>query len=159
MVDSTTRLGFPAKKACTSTKACHVLVPQLYQQGCHPLRPPAQAPYGGAASSSDDLRLVEVGVRCSLEQMLEEGFYHAGAREKDGWAEGTSSTAGCCCRTGRSALTSHPLGPSNSHHTHVPTHPPTCPTHSPTLNPRPQTRTPATCCARGTASWRTWTLA
>ncbi|KAI7842632.1 hypothetical protein COHA_003736 [Chlorella ohadii] len=35
------------------------------------------APYGGAASSSDDLRLVEVGVRCSLEQMLEEGFYHA----------------------------------------------------------------------------------
>eukprot|EP00887_Chlorella_sp_A99_P007885 scaffold20.g7885.t1 len=30
-----------------------------------------------AASSSDDLRLVEVGVRCSLEQMLEEGFYHA----------------------------------------------------------------------------------
>ncbi|PRW57519.1 putative aarF domain-containing kinase chloroplastic [Chlorella sorokiniana] len=32
---------------------------------------------GGASSSNDDLRLVEVGVRCSLEQMLEEGFYHA----------------------------------------------------------------------------------
>jgi hypothetical protein len=27
---------------------------------------------------AEDLRLVEVGVRCSLEQMLEEGFYHAG---------------------------------------------------------------------------------
>ncbi|KAG1672433.1 hypothetical protein FOA52_013219 [Chlamydomonas sp. UWO 241] len=27
--------------------------------------------------SLDDLALVEVGVRCSLEQMLEEGFYHA----------------------------------------------------------------------------------
>lgn len=33
---------------------------------------------GGAGSGSpEDLRLVEVGVRCSLEQMLEEGFYHA----------------------------------------------------------------------------------
>ncbi|KAL4420222.1 hypothetical protein ABPG77_011046 [Micractinium sp. CCAP 211/92] len=45
----------------------------------------ADVPPGGAArrgppfpsSSQDDLRLVEVGVRCSLEQMLEEGFYHA----------------------------------------------------------------------------------
>ncbi len=27
--------------------------------------------------SHEDLRLVDVGVRCSLEQMLEEGFYHA----------------------------------------------------------------------------------
>ena len=27
--------------------------------------------------SIKDLGLVEVGVRCSLEQMLEEGFYHA----------------------------------------------------------------------------------
>lgn len=27
--------------------------------------------------SEDDLRLVEVGVRCSLEQLLEHGFYHA----------------------------------------------------------------------------------
>ncbi|KAF6253698.1 ABC1 family-domain-containing protein [Scenedesmus sp. NREL 46B-D3] len=26
---------------------------------------------------AEDLRLVEIGVRCSLEQMLEEGFYHA----------------------------------------------------------------------------------
>lgn len=25
----------------------------------------------------DDLKLVNIGVRCSLEQMLEEGFYHA----------------------------------------------------------------------------------
>ncbi|PSC70755.1 putative aarF domain-containing kinase chloroplastic [Micractinium conductrix] len=32
---------------------------------------------GGTGERSDDLRLVEVGVRCSLEQMLEEGFYHA----------------------------------------------------------------------------------
>jgi aarF domain-containing kinase len=29
-------------------------------------------------SMEDDLRLVEVGVRCSLEQLLEHGFYHAG---------------------------------------------------------------------------------
>jgi predicted unusual protein kinase regulating ubiquinone biosynthesis (AarF/ABC1/UbiB family) len=45
---------------------------------------------GGSSSSrlqgqharqvAEDLRLVEIGVRCSLEQMLEEGFYHAGAR-------------------------------------------------------------------------------
>lgn len=27
--------------------------------------------------AAEDLRLVEIGVRCSLEQMLEEGFYHA----------------------------------------------------------------------------------
>ena len=27
--------------------------------------------------TTEDLRLVDVGVRCSLEQMLEEGFYHA----------------------------------------------------------------------------------
>ena len=33
---------------------------------------------GGGSSSPDDLRLVEVGVRCSLEQLLEYGFYHAG---------------------------------------------------------------------------------
>jgi hypothetical protein len=32
----------------------------------------------GAAQVQEDLRLVEIGVRCSLEQMLEEGFYHAG---------------------------------------------------------------------------------
>lgn len=31
-----------------------------------------------AAEVANDLRLVEIGVRCSLEQMLEEGFYHAG---------------------------------------------------------------------------------
>jgi predicted unusual protein kinase regulating ubiquinone biosynthesis (AarF/ABC1/UbiB family) len=31
-----------------------------------------------AAQAAEDLRLVEIGVRCSLEQMLEEGFYHAG---------------------------------------------------------------------------------
>ncbi|EFN55778.1 hypothetical protein CHLNCDRAFT_57703 [Chlorella variabilis] len=37
-------------------------------------QPAAGAPPSG---TSDDLRLVEVGVRCSLEQMLEEGFYHA----------------------------------------------------------------------------------
>ncbi|WIA38859.1 hypothetical protein OEZ86_002136 [Tetradesmus obliquus] len=30
-----------------------------------------------AARVAEDLRLVEIGVRCSLEQMLEEGFYHA----------------------------------------------------------------------------------
>mmetsp|Transcript_17319 Transcript_17319/g.30923 ORF Transcript_17319/g.30923 Transcript_17319/m.30923 type:complete len:842 (-) Transcript_17319:136-2661(-) len=30
-----------------------------------------------AEADADNLRLVEVGVRCSLEQMLEEGFYHA----------------------------------------------------------------------------------
>jgi len=30
-----------------------------------------------ATAAADNLRLVEVGVRCSLEQMLEEGFYHA----------------------------------------------------------------------------------
>ncbi|GBF89282.1 uncharacterized aarF domain-containing kinase, chloroplastic [Raphidocelis subcapitata] len=30
-----------------------------------------------AAEAAEDLRLVEIGVRCSLEQMLEEGFYHA----------------------------------------------------------------------------------
>ncbi|KAK2080806.1 hypothetical protein QBZ16_000660 [Prototheca wickerhamii] len=32
---------------------------------------------GGGAASRDDLRLVDVGVRCSLEQMLGRGFYHA----------------------------------------------------------------------------------
>ncbi len=31
----------------------------------------------GGEGAAEDLRLVEVGVRCSLEQMLEEGFYHA----------------------------------------------------------------------------------
>jgi predicted unusual protein kinase regulating ubiquinone biosynthesis (AarF/ABC1/UbiB family) len=31
-----------------------------------------------AGQVAEDLRLVEIGVRCSLEQMLEEGFYHAG---------------------------------------------------------------------------------
>lgn len=31
----------------------------------------------GSTQVQDDLRLVEIGVRCSLEQMLEEGFYHA----------------------------------------------------------------------------------
>ncbi|KAL6771779.1 hypothetical protein ACKKBG_A27795 [Auxenochlorella protothecoides x Auxenochlorella symbiontica] len=31
----------------------------------------------GGAASSDDLRLVDIGVRCSLEQMLEQGYYHA----------------------------------------------------------------------------------
>lgn len=39
---------------------------------------------------ADDLRLVEIGVRCSLEQMLEEGFYHAGR-----W---------CCCTVGGSLV-------------------------------------------------------
>ena len=32
------------------------------------------------AGSAQDIALVEVGVRCSLEQMLQEGFYHAGAQ-------------------------------------------------------------------------------
>ena len=32
-----------------------------------------------AARVAEDLRLVEIGVRCSLDQMLEDGFYHAGA--------------------------------------------------------------------------------
>lgn len=32
----------------------------------------------GVRGSAQDLALVDVGVRCSLEQMLEEGFYHAG---------------------------------------------------------------------------------
>lgn len=32
---------------------------------------------GDRLGSEEDLHLVEVGVRCSLEQMLEEGFYHA----------------------------------------------------------------------------------
>lgn len=51
---------------------------------CSPATPyPRSTAYTAAsadagAGSSDDLRLVEVGVRCSLEQMLEEGFYHAG---------------------------------------------------------------------------------
>lgn len=31
----------------------------------------------GTSNRSDDIRLVEVGVRCSLEQLLEFGFYHA----------------------------------------------------------------------------------
>jgi predicted unusual protein kinase regulating ubiquinone biosynthesis (AarF/ABC1/UbiB family) len=35
-----------------------------------------------AAQVAEDLRLVEIGVRCSLEQMLEEGFYHAGAAQQ-----------------------------------------------------------------------------
>lgn len=34
----------------------------------------------GRGGSAEDLALVDVGVRCSLEQMLEEGFYHAGAQ-------------------------------------------------------------------------------
>lgn len=33
---------------------------------------------GAGSSSPDDLRLVEIGVKCSLEQLLEYGFYHAG---------------------------------------------------------------------------------
>lgn len=32
---------------------------------------------GTTLGSKEDLKLVDVGVRCSLEQMLEEGFYHA----------------------------------------------------------------------------------
>ncbi|GAX74122.1 hypothetical protein CEUSTIGMA_g1571.t1 [Chlamydomonas eustigma] len=32
---------------------------------------------GPSKGNQEDLQLVEVGVRCSLEQMLEEGFYHA----------------------------------------------------------------------------------
>jgi predicted unusual protein kinase regulating ubiquinone biosynthesis (AarF/ABC1/UbiB family) len=32
---------------------------------------------GHRSNPAEDLRLVEIGVRCSLEQMLEEGFYHA----------------------------------------------------------------------------------
>ena len=31
----------------------------------------------GVPGGQGDLELVEVGVRCSLEQMLEEGFYHS----------------------------------------------------------------------------------
>ena len=31
----------------------------------------------GGGGMQEDIRLVEVGVRCSLEQMLQEGFYHA----------------------------------------------------------------------------------
>ena len=31
----------------------------------------------GIPGGQGDLELVEVGVRCSLEQMLEEGFYHS----------------------------------------------------------------------------------
>lgn len=37
----------------------------------------AAAEPGGGAGSADDIRLVEIGVRCSLEQLLEFGFYHA----------------------------------------------------------------------------------
>jgi hypothetical protein len=33
---------------------------------------------GNTQKVADDLRLVEIGVRCSLEQMLEEGYFHAG---------------------------------------------------------------------------------
>jgi aarF domain-containing kinase len=32
---------------------------------------------GGSSDVEDDIRLVEIGVRCSLEQLLEFGFYHA----------------------------------------------------------------------------------
>lgn len=38
---------------------------------------PGAALAAGAAGGQGDLELVEVGVRCSLEQMLEEGFYHS----------------------------------------------------------------------------------
>ena len=31
----------------------------------------------GTKGTNTDLKLVEIGVRCSLEQMLDEGFYHA----------------------------------------------------------------------------------
>ncbi|KAG2498458.1 hypothetical protein HYH03_003712 [Edaphochlamys debaryana] len=39
--------------------------------------PTAPAPVMLDAQRLEDIALVEVGVRCSLEQMLEEGFYHA----------------------------------------------------------------------------------
>jgi predicted unusual protein kinase regulating ubiquinone biosynthesis (AarF/ABC1/UbiB family) len=41
---------------------------------------------------AENLRLVEIGVRCSLEQMLEEGFFHAVS-----WASFERVNAGCCC--------------------------------------------------------------
>ena len=62
-----------------------------------------------SSGSKDDLRLVEIGVRCSLEQMLEEGFYHAG-----GWpavrGAGPSHRGGvaCCCCRQRAAPPSAP---------------------------------------------------
>ena len=31
---------------------------------------------GKGFKNIDDLKLIDIGVRCSLEQMLEEGFYH-----------------------------------------------------------------------------------
>ena len=31
---------------------------------------------GKGFRNTDDLKLIDIGVRCSLEQMLEEGFYH-----------------------------------------------------------------------------------
>jgi aarF domain-containing kinase len=39
---------------------------------------PSEGPVAGSGRNpADDLRLVEVGVKCSLEQLLEYGFYHA----------------------------------------------------------------------------------
>eukprot|EP00210_Caulerpa_lentillifera_P001091 g1052.t1 len=41
------------------------------------LRSGIESRRGSSLGNKEDLRLVDVGVRCSLEQMLEEGFYHA----------------------------------------------------------------------------------
>jgi aarF domain-containing kinase len=109
---------------------------------------------GGAAgaprgSSDDDLRLVEVGVRCSLEQMLAEGFYHA------------VSPAGRIVCYGALPLSSFPLSlpsppsPPPPPHTKKPSPPPPPknptkknPIQPPSPNPPPffprRTRTPAT---------------
>ncbi len=39
-------------------------------------RAEAAAEAGRGSLNREDLALIDVGVRCSLEQMLEEGFYH-----------------------------------------------------------------------------------
>ena len=39
-------------------------------------RAEAAAERGSGTLNREDLALIDIGVRCSLEQMLEEGFYH-----------------------------------------------------------------------------------
>jgi len=59
--------------------------------------------------AEEDLRLVEIGVRCSLEQMLEEGFYHAGRWRCN--SVGESLLRGqCVYRALLSASASHIVG-------------------------------------------------
>ena len=88
-------------------------------------------------------------MRCSLEQMLEEGFYHAGGWV-GGWVGGWSCGGRLVGDYAGAAESANP--PCFNKHTLVPApHPHAAPAAL-------QTRTRATCCAPLTASLPTWIL-